>query len=134
MEYCALLYVHFKEITTHPHHQKLEINSTMSFTCKSSSSNVTFSWTHNGTSISGSSTTGDTSILTITSVRDSDAGSYVCTVTSGSLSVMSNAAKLGMMYVYVCSHLTIAMGDYKMGNMELHNEQISAFTIFHYRG
>ena len=35
-------------------------------------------------------------MLTITSVRDSDAGSYVCTVTSGSLSVMSNAAKLGM--------------------------------------
>ena len=66
------------------------------------SSNVTFSWTHNGTTIAGSSTTGDTSILTITSVRDSDAGSYVCTVSSGSLSVMSNTAKLapvGMMCV-----------------------------------
>ena len=35
-------------------------------------------------------------------MRDSDAGSYVCTVSSGSLSVMSNAAKLapvGMMCV-----------------------------------
>ena len=66
------------------------------------SSNVTFSWTHNGTSIAVSSTTGDTSILTITNVRDSDAGSYVCTVSSGSLSVMSNTAKLapvGMMCV-----------------------------------
>ena len=85
----------FKGIIAHPQDKVLEINSTIRFTCTSSlSSNVTFSWTHNGTSISGSSTTGDTSILTITSVRDSDAGSYVCTVTSGSLSVMSNAATL----------------------------------------
>ena len=67
----------------------------VNLTCASSiSSNVTFSWTHNGTSISGSSTTGDTSILTITSVRNSDAGSYVCTVSSGPLSVMSNTATL----------------------------------------
>ena len=80
----------------------------ISFTCKSStSSNVTFSWTHNGTSISGSSTTGDTSILTITSVRNSDAGSYVCTVSSGSVSVMSNAATLcfvGMIHVILLSY------------------------------
>ena len=65
--------------------------------CTSSiSSDVTFSWTHNRTSISGSSiaTTGDTSILTITSVMNSDAGSYVCIVSSGSLSVMSNTAIL----------------------------------------
>ena len=55
---------------------------------------MTFSWTHNGRSISGSSTAGDTSILTITSVRRSDAGSYVCTVRSGSLSVMSNVTTL----------------------------------------
>ena len=55
---------------------------------------MTFSWTHNGTSITGSSTTGDTSILTITSVRNSDAGSYVCTVRSGSVSVMSRTATL----------------------------------------
>ena len=58
-----------------------------------------FSWTHNGTFINGSSTTtGDTSILTITSVRHSDAGSYVCTVRSGSLSVMSNTATLTVYY------------------------------------
>ena len=79
----------------HPQSELVAINSTIDFICTSSlSSDVTFSWTHNGRSISGSSTTGDTSILTITSVRDSDAGSYVCTVTSGSLSVMSNAATL----------------------------------------
>ena len=69
--------------------------STVTLSCTSSvSSNVTFSWTHNRKSISGSSTTGDTSILTITSVRHNDAGSYVCTVRSGSLSVMSNPATL----------------------------------------
>ena len=62
---------------------------------------MTFSWTHNGRSISGSSTTGDTSILTITSVKDIDAGSYVCTVNSGSLSVMSNAATLTI-YGKIC--------------------------------
>ena len=62
---------------------------------------MTFSWTHNGTSISGS-TTGDTSILTITSVRDSDAGSYVCTVTGGSLLVMSNTATLTVYGMIVC--------------------------------
>ena len=74
----------------------MELNSTITFRCTASiSSNVTFSWTRNGISISGSSTTGDTSILTITSVRENDAGSYVCTVRSGSLSVMSNAAHLG---------------------------------------
>ena len=79
----------------HPQSELVAINSTIDFVCTSSlSSDVTFSWTHNGTSISGSSTTGDTSILTVTSVRDSDAGSYMCTVTSGSLSVMSNAATL----------------------------------------
>ena len=55
---------------------------------------MTFSWTHNGTSINGSSTTGDTSILTITSVRHGNAGSYVCTVRHGSLLVMSNTAIL----------------------------------------
>ena len=76
---------------------------------------MTFSWTHNGTSISASSTTGDTSILTITRVKHSVAGSYVCTVSSGSLSVMSNAATLtvyGMcvihflncVYTCICHH------------------------------
>ena len=62
-------------MTLHPQDKLVPVNSTVNLTCTSSlSSNVTFSWTHNGTSISGSSTTGDTSILTITSVRDSDAG------------------------------------------------------------
>ena len=82
-------------MTLHPQDKLVPVNSTVNLTCTSSlSSNVTFSWTHNGTSISGSSTTGDTSILTITSVRDSDAGSYRCNVSSGSLSVMSNPAIL----------------------------------------
>ena len=64
---------------------------------------MTFSWTSDGRDVTRQSTsTGDTSILTITSVRSSDGGSYVCTVRSGSLSVMSNTAILsvfGMMYV-----------------------------------
>ena len=95
---------HYKEIITHPQDEVIVVNSAVKFRCTSSlSSNVTFSWTHNGTSISGSSTTGDTSILTITSVRDSDAGSYVCIMTSESLSVMSNTATLTVygMFVYV---------------------------------
>ena len=84
-----------KEIITHPQNKILQLDSTITFRCTASiSSNVIFSWTHNGTSISGSSSTGDTSILTITSVRYSDAGCYVCTVRSGSLLVMSNAATL----------------------------------------
>ena len=93
----------FKEIITQPQNKILELNSTISFRCTASiSSNVIFSWTHNGTSISGSSTTGDTSILTITSVRESDAGSYVCTMRSGSLSVMSNAAILAAVGMVLC--------------------------------
>ena len=95
--------MYYKEIITHPQDEVLAVNSAVTFRCTSSlSSDVTFSWTHNGTSISGSSTTGDTSILTITSVRDSDAGSYVCTVTTGSLSVMSNTATLTVYGMYVC--------------------------------
>ena len=102
--------MYFQEIIAHPQDKILENNSTINFTCKSSISyDVTFSWTHNGRSISGSSASGDTSILTITSLRGSDAGSYVCTLSSGSLSVMSNIAKLapvGMMLVclYVAYH------------------------------
>ena len=87
--------MYLTEITTHPQGKPVALGSTVTLTCTSSlSSNVTFSWTHNGTSITGSSTTGDTSTLTITSVRNSDAGSYVCTVRSGSVSVMSNIATL----------------------------------------
>ena len=73
----------------------MAVNLSINFNCTSSvSSNVTFSWTHNETSINGSSTIGDTSTLTITDVRPGDAGSYMCTVSSGSVSVMSNAATL----------------------------------------
>ena len=98
------------EIITHPQDKLVAVNSTVNFTCTSSiSSNVTFSWSHNGTSISGSSTTGDTSILTITSVRNSDAGSYVCTVSSGSLSVMSNTATLTVYGMCVCGHFMEVM-------------------------
>ena len=83
------------EITTHPQDKLVPVKSTVDLTCTSLlSSDVTFSWIHNGKSISRLSTIGDTSILTITSVRYRDAGSYVCTVTSGSLSVMSDAATL----------------------------------------
>ena len=95
-------------IITHPQDRIVPVKSTVNIICTSSlSSDVIFSWTHNGRSISGSSTTGDTSILTITSVRHSDAGSYVCTVSSGSLSVMSNAATLtvyGKISVYAIFH------------------------------
>ena len=93
------------EIITHPQEKLVAVNSRVNFTCTSSlSSNVTFSWTHNGT-ISKSSTTGDTSILTITSAKNSDAGSYVCTVRSGSVSVMSSTAILrvyGKFFIYTC--------------------------------
>ena len=83
------------EITNHPQDKLVPVNSTVNMTCASSlSSNVIFSWSHNGRSISGSSTTGDTSILTFTSVRESDSGSYICTVSSGSVLVMSNVATL----------------------------------------
>ena len=101
--YCYYVNLHYKEITTHPQDGVLAVNSKVMFRCISSlSSNVIFSWTHNGRSIEGSSTTGDTSILTITNVRDNDAGSYVCTVSSGSLSVMSNTATLTVYGMFAC--------------------------------
>ena len=86
------------EIVAHPQDKLVPVSSTVNLTCISSiSSNVTIFWSHNGISISESATTGDTSILTITNVRESDAGSYVCTVTSlysGVVSVTSNNAIL----------------------------------------
>ena len=98
------------EITTHPQGKLVPANSVVNFTCTSSiSSDVTFSWTHNRTFISGSSTTGDASILTITSVRNSDAGSYVCTVKSGSVSVTSNTAILTVYGMCVCDHFMEVM-------------------------
>ena len=101
------------EIITHPQDESVPVNSRVNLTCTSSlSSNVIFSWTHNGRSISGSSTTGDTSILTIISVRDIDAGSYVCTVSSGSLSVMSNTAILTLKGTCICINLNdVSNGD-----------------------
>ena len=62
--------------------------------------NVMFLWTHNGTSISGSSRAGDTSMLTISNMHYSDAGSYVCAVRSGSVSVMSNTATVTVYGMY----------------------------------
>ena len=102
-KYIALIIAFVIAITTHPQNKEVAIDSTVSFACISSISfDVTFSWIHNGISITGYSTTGDTSILTITNVRDSDVGIYVCTVSSGLLSVTSNTATLtvyGMMTI-----------------------------------
>ena len=94
------------EITTHPQDRLVPVGSSVSLTCTSSvSSDVTFSWTSDGRDVTGQSTsTGDTSILTIKKVRGRDDGSYVCTVRSGSLSVMSNSATLtvyGMLWALI---------------------------------
>ena len=79
------------EIITHPGDQSVPVNSKVMFECTSSLSfNVTFSWAHNETSITRSTT----STLIITSVRYSDAGSYVCTVRSGVSTVVSKTATL----------------------------------------
>ena len=89
------------EITTHPQDRLVPVGSSVSLTCTSSvSSDVTFSWTHNGRDVTRQSTsTDDTSILTITSVRSSDDGSYVCTVRNGSLSVMSDTAVVTVQFI-----------------------------------
>ena len=77
------------EITTHPNNKQVTIGSSVTLTCTSSlSSHVTFSWTHNRTTIRNS----DTSMLEISNVSYSDGGSYVCIMKNGSLSVGSNAA------------------------------------------
>ena len=82
------------EIVTHPQDEEIADGLTLNLTCTSSvSSDLTFFWTHNNSDVTGQSTSsGNTSTLTITSVSSSDAGSYVCTVRNGSLSVMSNNA------------------------------------------
>ena len=86
------------EIITHPQDKLVAVDSTVSFTCTSSiSSDITFSWTRNGASVTQSSlTTDDTSIITITRASNSDTGGYMCTVSNGSLSVMSNTAILNV--------------------------------------
>ena len=83
-------------IASHPHNKQLLIGSNLVLTCISSvSSNVTFSWTHNGTDIKTQlAANGATSRLTISNARYSDGGSYVCIVSSGSLSVTSNTATI----------------------------------------
>ena len=97
------------EITTYPQDRLLPFGSSVSLTCTSSvSSDVKFSWTHDGKDVTRrSASTGDTSVLTISIVRRRNGGSYVCTVWSGSLSVMSNAATvtvLGVLFVCSCDN------------------------------
>ena len=86
------------EIITHPQNEQVTFGSSITLTCTSSlSSNVKFSWTHNVTTIKTlytSTVNGTTSRLTISNVRYSDGGSYVCIVRSGSLSVTSNTATI----------------------------------------
>ena len=85
------------EMINHPQNMQVKLGSSITLTCTSSSmsSDVTFSWTHNGTIIRNHlPVNGDTSRLTISNVRYSDGGSYVCIVRSGSLSVTSNTATI----------------------------------------
>ena len=84
------------EITSDPRNQQKIVGSNLTLTCTTSiSSNVKFSWTHNDTIIKTQlAVYGATSRLTISNVRYSDGGSYVCIVRSGSLSVTSNTATI----------------------------------------
>ena len=94
MIYPILLIV---EITSHPQNRRTPIGSNVTLTCTSSiSSRVTFSWTHNGTKVGRKhlSSSGATNTLTISNVRYSDGGSYVCIVKRGLLSVTSNTATI----------------------------------------
>lgn len=88
------------EIISHPQNKQTLIGSTVSLVCKSSiSSDVMFLWTHNGRSLQEYKhqvvkSTGDTSTLIITKVKNRDAGDYVCEVRCGPLLVTSTAATL----------------------------------------
>ena len=84
------------EITTCPDNKQAIIGSTVSLACTSSlSSDVTFTWTHNGTIIRQQQPINiDTSMLTITDVSYGDSGSYVCIIERGTLSVTSNIATI----------------------------------------
>ena len=69
---------------------------------------MTFSWTHNSTNIKrahSSVTNGTNNALTISNVRYSDGGSYVCTVKRGSLSVTSNTATITVYGKLKCSYV-----------------------------
>ena len=89
-------YVIYLEIVTHPHNKQSKIGSrVLTLTCESSklSSDVTFTWTHNGTIISNYQAVNSyTSRLTISNVQYSDSGNYTCIVAKGSLSVTSDIA------------------------------------------
>ena len=85
------------EIITHPQDRLVPVGSSVSLTCTSSvSSDVTFSWTSDSRDVTGQSTsTGNTSILKINKIgRKRNGTSYVCTVSNGSVSVMSDTAIL----------------------------------------
>ena len=85
------------EITTHPDNKRAEIDSTVTLTCTSSilSSDVTFTWTHNGTNFRQQQPINSiTSRLTISNVSYSNGGSYVCIIEKGTLSVTSNIATI----------------------------------------
>ena len=84
------------EIINHPQNMQVKFGSSVTLTCTSSiSSDVTFSWTHNGTIIwNHLPVNGNTSKLTISNMRYSDGGSYVCIVRSRSLSVTSNTVTI----------------------------------------
>ena len=110
------------EIITHPQNKQVTFDSNVALNCTSSlSSSVTFSWTHNGTGTTinthvQSTVNADTSRLTISNVRYSDGGSYVCIVRGGSLSVTSNTATITilgklkcMLYNTICYLIIIAL-------------------------
>ena len=84
------------EMINHPQNMQVKFGSSVTLTCTSSiSSDVTFSWTHNGTIIRNHlPVNGNTSRLTISNMRYSDGGSYMCIVKSGSSSVTSNTATI----------------------------------------
>ena len=87
----------YLEIITHPHNERSKIDSSVTLTCRSSisSSDVTFTWTHNGTIIRNHQAANSyTSRLTISNAQYSDTGSYVCAVAKGSLLVTSHTATI----------------------------------------
>ena len=65
---------------------------------------MTFSWNHNGTNVKRirGSTTGT---ITISIVKYSDGGSYVCIVKRGPLSVTSNTATITVYGKLKCSYV-----------------------------
>ena len=85
------------EIITHPDNKHAEIGSTVTLTCTSSilSSDVTFTWTHNGTNFRQQQPVNSITIrLTISNVSYSDSGTYACIIERGKLSVTSNIATI----------------------------------------